>query len=132
MAICGDPELFSRIIISLIFNSHSIFLFAPITTVVPSPQNVTAIATSSTSVNVTWLPVSRFNNTQYNLYTFKWVAVTQGTLNRGVVSGTSYSIQGLTPFTTYSIRVAAKEWNLTNEVRLFSKEVWVQTLEGGK
>lgn len=102
-------------------------------TVILPPENVSVIFTSSTFVNVTWLPVSRVNNTQYPYnYTVKWTAVTQGVLGVGrsvTVPWTSFDIRGLAPFTTYRIQVAARDWDLTG---WFSESVLMTTLEWGK
>lgn len=93
------------------------------------PENVTANVTSSASVNVQWLPVSRTGSSQYAYnYTVKWTSVKNVTANV-TIAATSYNIQGLEPFTTYEIYVATVDGNQTGT---FSGPLQVQTLEGGK
>jgi len=94
-----------------------------------APANVTANVTSSTSVTVQWLPVSRNESSKYAYnYTVKWTSVKNVTANVTVTT-TSYNIQGLELFTKYEVRVATVDGNQTGA---FSGPVQVQTLEKGK
>lgn len=90
---------------------------------------MTANVTSSTSVAVQWRPVPRVNNAQ-NAYNYRvtWASIKK-VRTSVTVAATSYTVQGLPPFTTYEIRVAAVDGN---QIGMFSNAVWVLTLEGGK
>lgn len=94
-----------------------------------APENVTVNVTSATSCHVQWLSVS-YNHTlqsPYN-YTLEWESRKYGKANV-TVGATSYSLQGLVPFTTYGIRVAAVD-GVHNGT--FSNTVWFQTPEAGR
>ncbi|RMX55339.1 hypothetical protein pdam_00019119, partial [Pocillopora damicornis] len=91
-----------------------------------APENVTVNVTSATSCHVQWLSVSHNHTLQspYN-YTLEWESTRYGKANV-TVGATSYNLQGLVPFTTYGIRVAAVD-GVHNGT--FSNTVWVQTPE---
>ena len=94
-----------------------------------APENVTVNVTSATSCHVQWLSVSHNHTLQspYN-YTLEWESTRYGKENV-TVGATSYNLQGLVPFTTYGIRVAAVD-GVHNGT--FSNTVWFQTPEAGR
>ena len=51
----------------------------------------------------------------------------KGARTSAIVNGTSYSIQGLSPLTTYEIQAATRNWGRTGP---FSEPVRVQTFDG--
>lgn len=91
------------------------------TTAPSTPTNLTASGTTQTTTNLTWTAsTDNVGVTGYNVY--------QGGTQIGTASGTTYNVTGLTPATTYSFTVRAKDaaGNLSSN----SNTVNVTTLTG--
>ena len=92
-----------------------------------APQTVTASATGPTIVFVTWRHVDCIDrNSEISGYTVRYGPV-GGTAVNASISGTNYTLVGLTPSTNYSIEVAAV--NSDGGVGPFSPPIFVTTLD---
>jgi len=94
-------------------------------------MNVTAQATSATTIHVTWSPVSLPDARILQGYRIQYFPVNQPHLIMDTTTGRN-SIQadltGLQPFTVYSVRVAT----FTFEDGNYTSPLLVRTFEGGK
>ena len=104
-----------------------------------APSNVKATAESSTAISVQWdgLTPCRLVNGLIVKYRVQYTAQSHGmaqnidqTAAGDWRSGAETSLTGLTPFTNYSIRVAAV--NEEGDVGIYSDPITVQTLEDRK
>ena len=103
-----------------------------------SPNNVTAVTESSTAITVQWdglIPCKEVNGVivKYIVqYTAESSGVVQSIDHSGQwnVTGAQASLTGLTPFTNYSIQVAAV--NEQGDVGPYSDSIRERTKEDGK
>jgi len=79
-------------------------------TVPNAPSNVRAVAVSSTSISVTWNPVS--GATSYDVY---YETGSMPITKVNTVSGTSYTHTGLRPNTAYHYYITAKNNSGTSD-----------------
>ena len=102
---------------------------------VVAPRNVMTTAESSTEISVRWdgLVPCRHVNGHIDMYRVQYTEVDSGVVQNkdedGVwnVMNAETSLTGLTPFTDYSIQVAAV--NMEGDVGLYSDPVTQRTLE---
>ena len=102
------------------------------------PRNVTAKVVSSTVISVQWdglTPCSQVNGLIVE-YRVQYTAESSGVVQSIDVAGewnvmeAQTSLTGLTPYTNYSIQVAAV--NEQGDIGLYSDPIIIQTLEEGK
>ena len=94
-------------------------------------MNVTAQATSATTIHVTWSPVSLHDERILQGYRIQYFPVNQPHLIMDTTTrrnGIQADLTGLQPFTVYSVRVAAFSFEDGN----YTSPLLVRTLEGGK
>ena len=103
-----------------------------------SPHNVTAIVVNSTVISVQWdglTPCSQVNGLIVK-YIVQYTAESSGVVQSIDVAGewnvtkAQTSLTGLTPYTNYSTKVAAR--NEQGDVGLYSYPITAQTLEDSK
>ncbi|HEY0092181.1 MAG TPA: GEVED domain-containing protein, partial [Flavobacterium sp.] len=85
-------------------NTVSVTTLAPVadTTAPSAPTNLTASGTTNTSTNLSWTgSTDNIGVTGYDVY--------QNSVYKATVSGTTYGVTGLTPSTSYSFYVVAKD-----------------------
>ena len=96
-----------------------------------TPVNATAQATSATTIQVTWSPVSLQDEPFLQGYRIKYYRVDQPDLVSNFAAGKNdiqTLLTGLKPFTTYAVRVAA----FATEDGNFTDPLYVKTWEWGK
>lgn len=96
-----------------------------------TPVNATAQATSATTIQVTWSPVSLQDEPFLQGYRIKYYRVDQPDLVSNFGAGKNdiqTLLTGLKPFTTYAVRVAA----FATEDGNFTDPLYVKTWEWGK
>ena len=96
-----------------------------------TPMNATAQATSATTIQVTWSPVSLQDEPFLQGYRIKYYRVDQPDLVSNFEAGKNdiqTLLTGLKPFTTYAVRVAA----FATEDGNFTDPLYVKTWEWGK
>ena len=115
----------------------AILVYSPYTGAAVAPHNVMATVVSSTVISVQWdgLALCRLVNGLIVKYRVQYTAESSGEVQSTDESGDwddggQTSLTGLTPFTTYSIQVAAV--NEQNDVGPYSDPKTVQTEEDSK
>jgi hypothetical protein len=96
--------VFTTVIDNAAVNGIEIQTAAPCTTAPSAPTSLTATATSSSSIALSWTAVTPPPNCAISSYS---VYTSAGTLVASGVTGTTYTVTGLSPSTTYSYYVKA-------------------------
>lgn len=119
----GMMLIFATAATALAGNGDGLALENPVKEYLPRPENIKQTAATTSSITVSWSPVS-----EAEIYQLEYKAYTADTYKINYVSGTSVKISGLKANSKYHVRVfAAKS---SDPSGLYSSVVTCKTLPG--